>query len=230
MWKNPFAELEKREWVLWIVSVILVGLANILAGKIELVTIFGTFTGVTALVFLARGNVWGQILTIVFSILYAIVSFKQRYYGEMITYLAMTMPMAILSVFSWLRNPFENGKSEVKIHTLTTKEKIMMPISAVVTTAVFYFILKYFNTANLLFSTVSVTTSFAASYLTFYRSCYYALAYAANDVVLIILWVLASIADIVYLPMVVCFGVFLVNDIYGFKTWKNRKKLQTKSV
>lgn len=230
MWKNPFAELEKREWVLWIVSVILVGLANILAGKIEPVTIFGTFTGVTALVFLARGNVWGQILTIVFSILYAIVSFEQRYYGEMITYLAMTMPMAILSVFSWLKNPFENGKSEVKIHTLTTKEKIMMPISAIVTTAVFYFILKYFNTANLFFSTVSVTTSFAASYLTFYRSCYYALAYAANDVILIILWVLASIADIVYLPMVVCFGVFLVNDIYGFKTWKNRKELQTKSV
>lgn len=230
MWKNPFSELEKREWVLWIASVILVGLANILAGKIEPVTIFGTLTGVTALVFLARGNVWGQILTIIFSILYAIVSFEQRYYGEMITYLAMTMPMAILSVFSWLRNPFESGKSEVKIHTLTIKEKIMMPILAIVTTAIFYFILKYFNTANLFFSTVSITTSFAASYLTFYRSCYYALAYAANDVVLIILWVLASITDIVYLPMVVCFGVFLVNDIYGFKTWKKRKELQTKSV
>ena len=56
----------------------------------------------------------GQILTVIFSILYAIASWQCRYYGEMITYLGMTMPIAVLSIVSWIRHPYEKGGSEVK--------------------------------------------------------------------------------------------------------------------
>ena len=93
-------------------------------------------------------------------------------------------------------------------------------------TGIFYFILKYFNTANLIPSTISVTTSFVAVYLTFRRSPYFALAYASNDIVLIILWILASIYDAKYISVVVCFVAFLVNDIYGFVNWCKMKKRQ----
>ena len=86
-------------------------------------------------------------------------------------------------------------------------------------TVLFYFILKYFNTSNLLISTLSITTSFIASYLTMRRSRFYALAYSLNDIVLIILWVLASIDNIEYISMVTCFIAFLINDIYGFINW-----------
>ena len=75
-----------------------------------------------------------------------------------------------------------------------------MWLLALVVTVLFYFILKALNTANLFFSTLSITTSFVASYLTFLRSPYYAIGYSANDVVLIILWILASVEDISYLP------------------------------
>ena len=50
-------------------------------------------------------------------------------------------------------------------------------------TAGFYFILKFFNTANIVPSTISVKKSFLAVYLTFRRSPYFSLAYAANDIV-----------------------------------------------
>ena len=100
-----------------------------------------------------------------------------------------------------------------------------MLLTAVVT-ALFYFILEYFNTANLFFSTVSVTTSFAAVYLTFRRSPYFALIYALNDIVLIILWVYASLSDITYLSVVICFLMFLINDIYGFVSWLKMEKKQ----
>ena len=72
-------------------------------------------------------------------------------------------------------------------------------------------------------STLSVTTSFVAVYLTFRRSPYFALAYAANDIVLIVLWVLASISDVRYVSVIVCFIAFLVNDIYGFINWHRMK-------
>ena len=97
---------------------------------------------------------------------------------------------------------------------------------AFIVTVIFYFVLRYFNTANLVPSTLSVTTSFIAVYLTFRRSPYFALAYAMNDVVLIVLWILASITDISYLSVVICFVVFFVNDMYGFINWRRMEKKQ----
>ena len=90
----------------------------------------------------------------------------------------------------------------------------------------FYFVLDYFDTANMLPSTVSIATSFLAVYLTFRRSPYFALAYAANDVVLIILWTLAALEDISYISVIICFAMFLVNDLYGYISWKRMEKRQ----
>jgi nicotinamide riboside transporter PnuC len=71
-----------------------------------------------------------------------------------------------------------------------------------------------------------VTTSFIAVYLTFRRSPYFALAYAANDVVLIVMWTMAAAEDMRYLSVVICFLMFLVNDLYGFASWKRMEKRQ----
>lgn len=223
---NPFAGMKKREWCLWIVSLIVVAVSNILAGKADPVTISATLIGVTALIFLARGDVWGQILTVVFSILYAITSYRFHYYGEMVTYLGMTAPIALFSIVTWLKNPYGEGKNEVKISRMSRKQIVLMAVLSVAVTAIFFFILKALNTPNLLISTISVTTSFLAVFLSFYRSSYYALAYAGNDVVLIVLWVLASMENIAYLPMIACFAMFLINDLYGYISWKKREKIQ----
>ena len=103
-----------------------------------------------------------------------------------------------------------------------------MTVTALVT-AVFYFILAHFHTANIIPSTLSVTTSFVAVYLTFRRSPLFALAYAANDVILIVLWVLASASDIRYISVVVCFVAFFVNDIYGYLSWQKMKVRQSEN-
>lgn len=223
---NPFKNLKKREWFLWLFSFAVVAVSNVITGKTEPVTLLGTLTGVTALIFMAKGDVWGQILSVVFSIMYAISSYKMRYYGEMITYLGMTMPISALSVITWLKNPAEKGKNVVKIHKLTKWQKVMAVVFTFSVTWIFYFILKAFNTANLFFSTISITTSFLAAYLSVYRNSYYAVAYAANDVVLIILWILATMQDVAYFPIIICFVMFLINDLYGFICWKKREKKQ----
>ena len=101
-----------------------------------------------------------------------------------------------------------------------------MWILTIVVTVVFYFVLDAFHTANIVPSTISVMTNFVAVYLTFRRSPFFALGYAANDVVLIVLWLLASIADARYISAVVCFAAFLINDIYGFLSWRKMKERQ----
>lgn len=220
----------KTEIFLWCGSVILILSSFCIFDKENFMTLAASLIGVTSLIFNAKGNPFGQFLMVIFSILYGIISFSFAYYGEMITYLGMTGPMALFALISWLRNPYKGKKSEVAVNRIGCKETVFMLILAVVVTVIFYFILSFFNTANILPSTLSVTTSFIAVYLTFRRNPYFALAYAANDIVLIILWIMAALTDISYISVIICFVVFLVNDIYGFLSWLRMEKRQNSDI
>ena len=220
----------KFEIGFWNSSVLIIVATFIIFEEKDYLTLIASLIGATFLILNAKGNPLGQFLTIVFSLLYGIISYRFDYYGEMITYLCMSMPIATIALISWLKNPYKGNKSEVVVNNISKKETVFMTILATIVTIIFYYILKYFNTANLIPSTLSITTSFLASYLTFRRSPYYALFYAANDIVLIVLWVLASITDISYLSVVICFIVFLVNDLYGFINWKRMEKRQKNNM
>jgi len=221
--KNYFSQ---TEIALWSVSVFLITVFFVLFDRENYLTFIASLIGVTSLIFNAKGNPIGQLLMILFSLLYGIISYSFLYYGEMITYLGMTMPMAVFALISWLKNPFDKSRSEVAVNRLRKTEVVFMWILTAVITVIFYYILAYFQTANLLPSTLSVSTSFLAVYLTFRRSPYFAIAYSANDVILIILWILASAEDVRYISVVVCFIAFLFNDIYGFINWKRMEKRQ----
>lgn len=225
--KRLFTYFSREEILLWCLSVVSIVLSFCVFDRENLLTLAASLIGVTSLIFNAKGNPFGQLLMVVFSLLYGIISFTFAYYGEMITYLGMTMPMAVFSLISWLRNPYNGNWAEVKVNSISKKETVLMWIAALVVTVLFYFILEMFRTANILPSTLSVTTSFLAVYLTFRRSPYYAIAYAANDIVLIVLWVLASLTDPRYISVVVCFAAFLINDLYGFISWRRMKERQS---
>ena len=154
------AYFRTEEIILWCSSVGLIILAFLMFDRESYMTVTASLIGVTSLIFNAKGNPVGQFLMVVFSLLYGVISYSFAYYGEMITYLGMTMPMAVVV------------------------------------------------------------------YLTIKRSPYYAVAYAANDIVLIVLWSLASIEEIRYLSVVVCFAAFFANDIYGFVSWRRMEKRQ----
>ena len=216
----------KGELALWLSSVALILVSFFLFDGESYMTLTASLIGVTSLIFNAKGNPFGQLLMVVFSLLYGIISHTFAYYGEMLTYLGMTMPMAVFALIAWLRHPYQGNHAQVQVNRLSRKEMVWMWLLTGIVTAVFYFVLAYFDTANIIPSTISVTTSFLAVYLTFRRSPYFALAYAANDVVLIVLWVLATRTDGRYLSVVVCFAAFLVNDLYGFVSWLQMERQQ----
>lgn len=147
--KRLVGYFSKGELCLWGASVVLIVGSFCAFDRENFLTLAASLIGVTSLIFNAKGNPFGQVLMVLFSLLYGIISYMFSYYGEMLTYLGMTMPMAV-----------------------------------------------------------------------------FALGYTANDVVLIVLWVLASLADARYVSVVVCFAAFLVNDLYGFVSWQKMKKRQ----
>ena len=226
---NPFVRLTKFEWTLWISSMLVVTFSFLLGGTMGVLSFVASLLGVTALIFIAKGDVTGQFLVVIFALLYALVSWQERYYGEMITYVCMSAPAAVVAIISWLRHPFEkNNHAEVEVNRIKRVEWLFLCGLTVIVTVVFYFILEVFGTAQLAVSTLSVATSFFAAYLTFRRSPFYALAYTLNDIVLIVLWVLSSIHDSSYFSMVACFSMFLFNDLYGFFNWLRMEKKQKK--
>lgn len=224
--KRLLSYFTKTERLLWCCSAGTVLLSFCLFDRESYSSLAASLIGVTSLIFNAKGNPIGQCLTILFSLLYALISYTCAYYGEMATYLGMTAPMAILALISWLRNPYEGNRGQVKVNHIPRGEYLVLCGITALVTVLFYFILAYFHTANLIPSVISVTTSFIAVYLTFRRSPYYAIGYAANDLVLIVLWTLASLEDIRYSSVTICFVVFLANDIYGFVSWKQMERQQ----
>jgi nicotinamide mononucleotide transporter PnuC len=216
----------KAEIILYLSSLTLITLSFLIFDRSNYLSLLASLVGATSLIFCSKGNPIGEALIIVFSLLYAYISYSYAYYGEMITYLGMSAPMAIFALVSWLKNPYNGNKSEVRVNKISAKEGVFLVFLTALVTVVFYFILGFLGTSNLLISTVSVTTSFFAVYLTARRSAYYALAYAFNDLVLIILWIMATIDNLSYVSVIVCFVAFLANDLYGFYNWRRMERRQ----
>ena len=220
---NYFTKAEK---ILWVSSTLMILASFLISQQSGILGLISSLIGITALILCAKGNPFGQVLMIIFCCIYTYISYTFSYYGEMITYACMTLPMAVFSLVSWLRHPYKGNKAEVKVNSIKGKEYAFLIVLDIVVTVVFYFILRYFDTANLFLSTLSITTSFGAAYLTMRRSPHYALWYVANDIVLILLWTMAAMKDISYISVIICFVAFLANDIYGFISWKKMQKRQ----
>ena len=222
-----FPRFSRLDLTLWGASVLLILLSFFLFSASGPLTLTASLLGVTSLIYCAKGHPFGQVLMLVFSVLYGILSYSAAYYGEMLTYLGMTAPMAAFSLVSWVRNPSQGNRAQVAVAQLHPREAWLLPLLTAAVTVLFYYVLRAFDTAQLAVSTLSVATSFVAAYLTFRRSPYYALAYAANDLVLVVLWALAARNDPSSLSVLLCFAIFLVNDLYGFVSWKRMQRQQS---
>ncbi|MDE7389994.1 MAG: nicotinamide riboside transporter PnuC [Lachnospiraceae bacterium] len=228
--KKKYFNLTKTDITLWGISAALIIVSFFIFGKDGYLTLTASLIGITSLIFNAKGNPIGPLLSVVFSVMYGIISYTFSYYGEMATYLGMTAPMSVFSLISWLKNPFDGSCAEVKVKRISKRECVFMVLLTAAVTVSFYFVLSALNTANLVPSVISVATSFLAVYLTFRRSPYFAAAYAANDIVLIIMWAMAATTDISYVSVIICFVTFLANDIYGLVSWLKMQQRQEKSV
>ncbi len=220
-----FCDFSRLEWLLWLGGMGGILFSFWLSPAKDLLSTAGSLIGVTALIFLAKGRVAGHVLGFIFSLFYAAVSFFHSYYGEMITYLGMGAPIALMSALEWAKNPYQNTAT-VKIRPVTKKQVALIFLLCLPVTGILGVLLDLLGTENLVVSTISVITSFFADALCLLRSPYYALAYAVNDVVLIVLWGVELARDSSCLPTLICFVIFLINDLYGFYNWKRMMKQQ----
>lgn len=218
-------KLTKFETCLCLVSVLVIVIGFCFAQEKDVLNLVSSLIGVTSLIYIAKGNLFGEILSLIFGILYAYISYQNRLFSELITYGFMYVPLTIATIVTWFRHPYKDEKT-VEITKTSFKQLLLIVLLGFIVTIIFYFLLKYLNTPSLYVSTFSILTSFIASALVILRSPYYALAFALNDIVLIILWTISTISNVQNITILLCFIVFFFNDIYGFIAWNNRFKKQ----
>ena len=63
---NPFADLSRFELLLWLASVAVIAAASLLAPETDYFNMFVSLLGVTSLIFISKGYVFGQVLTVFF--------------------------------------------------------------------------------------------------------------------------------------------------------------------
>lgn len=224
--KNLLKNMPRIELLVWAASSLLILISFLVIKDKSPMVLLTALVGVAALTFVVRGSIMGQLLLIVFSVLYSVVACGEHYYGEMVTFAFMQIPVSMYTVVKWGKEPYkEHSAAVVEMNPL---KLLFTFVAAAIVTLIMFFILKHFNTPQLVVSTLSIAASFIALSLTVLHSPHYSFAFAINDILMIILWVVATVGThytphLCYIPLLICLITFLANDIYGVVEWQNMK-------
>lgn len=215
------------EYCLVIIGLVLT-LAVSIIFKGNIFAILTSLIGVMGVFFNAKGNIIGAVLLTLQSIFYAIISFSSALYGEVIIYLVLVMPMKLFGVFEWIKNRSKEDKLVVNINKLSYKEHLVVFALSAVLFVGSYFLLKTFNTASLVLSTVSVVTCIMEIYYNLRREKFSCVVALINNIVVILMWlfVVLQTGDLSVLSIIVCSLINSISNTYGFFVWRKLYKKQ----
>ena len=120
--KKIFPTFTKFEIFLLIFSLFTISSTFFIFDGKNYLAMIASLVGAIAIIFCAKGNPIGQGLFIIFGLLYGYISITYAYWGEMLTYLGMSVPMAIYSLITWLKNPYNDNQAEVKVSIIKRKD------------------------------------------------------------------------------------------------------------
>lgn len=223
-----------KDWTKFEIKFLIIGLIlSILSAVIfhgKLVEVLYTSTYFITALLMSKGKVESYGISFVSVFFYAIVSYNQGYYGELIITIFLTLPLAIVGIISWIRNQ-DIDKGVIIVNTLSKKEIYLVILSQIFLFSVYYSMLKAFQTELLMLSTISLITSVLAAYFEARRSEMAMFCYAANDFTIILLWLVPIInGQISLITVLVGPLLLLVNDFYGVYNWSKIKKEQSANL
>ena len=208
-------------------SIVMVIISGIYS-KSNLLTIFAALSGITTALLLSKGKSIGQMSGIISCTLYLIISFKNSYYGEVLIYVLLKIPMYIMGTLSWLKHK-DKKTNTVSVNDINKKEWLMISLASILTFIVMYYLLRAFNTSELLISTISVVIGLIATYLLFRRSKYGFIFYVVGDIILMMLWGAPILkGNLTLLPMLINPIINMINDSYGIYNWRKLERIQKK--
>jgi len=221
--KKLFKDWTKFEIFLLLSSIAIIIFLGVFC-KSTILTIICSITGILCALMQAKGKIMSQFIGLVLVVLYSILSFENKYYGEVLIYIFIMLPLFVSGIISWIKN-VDKETNIVNENELLKKEWIILTTISIILFIGLYYLLKYFNTSQLFVSTLSMVTSLFATYLVARRSKYGFLFYIGNDIILFILWGMPVIyGQLILIPMLISPLIYFINDSYGWISWNRRAK------
>lgn len=226
--KEFFKKLNWFERIFPIFAIVALIVSFLVFKEKNWLSLISSLAGVVAFFCTAKGFFLAPFMSIVQSIFYLILSISQHYYGEMILG-GFYILFSLATIFTWLKNRNKEDKSFVQVNKITKIEGILiLPISALIGVGCYY-MLRAFGTSELLTSTLSMVASLSASYLVLRRSSLYAIGYIINDIIVVVLWCFTiKNVGLEFLPTILGYALYFVNDVYALINWKLMERKQRK--
>ena len=184
-----------------------------------------SIVGIVSMFFFSKGFVIAPILGVIYDAFYIAVAATQRFWGEVIIFAGIMLPVELASIFNWFKNKNKDNPALVTSNKISKKEWFILGSVIIASTVGLFFVLQALGTNQLVINTLSLAANGAGVYLMFRRNKYYSLAYCIDDLVSIVLWAMAvATAGVQFLPSLVCMISFALIDFYGFVVWTKKDK------
>ena len=223
--KKYFKDWKLFEKIILSLSLLIILIVGIIF-KSDFFTLFTALTAVSTTMLLAKGKKEAYILYLICILLYIYVSYSNRYFGEVILYIFLILPMCISSLITWIRHPNKETNT-VEVNLITKKERSIVYLLILPLSFCLYYLLRAFNTNELLVSVFTFICSLLANYYQIRRNKMSFYFYIIEDVSLLILWIIPIInGNLSLLPLIINSTFNLISDSYGIYNWKKLEEKQ----
>ncbi len=187
--------------------------------KDSIIAIIAALTGCLAAIFTGKAKLGAFFFGFINSILYAYISYKYQYYGEVMVKLFVFIPLNIIGFFSWKRH-FDNYYNETTKRRLPLKAAILLLIFTTIVTVIYGFILRELDGALPFVDGVTTILATVALVLCVKRFCEHWILWIITNCINIYLWVAPFLAGTGKPIAVLLMWIFyLINSIVMYVRW-----------
>ena len=214
-----------KKWeVLWLLSTTAIILGLSIYWKDSIIGIGAALTGVWCVILTGKGKLSCFWFGMVNTILYAIVAWQAKYWGEVMLNLIYYLPTNFIGLYMWSKN-MDNSTDEVIKKRLSLKGSIIAYGSLVIATLVYGYILKIMNGTLPFVDSLSTVFSVFAQFLCLKRYMEQWILWIIVNTVAVGMWIYAFVNKTGDMATVLMWLVFLISGIIMLIKWlKDSKK------
>ncbi len=191
--------------------------------------IVASITGVICVILCGMGRVSNYLFGTVNVVLYAIVAWKAKYYGDVMLNLLYYFPTNILGWVVWKKHIDEESNTVYK-RRMTIKQDILLLLISAVGVLGYGYVLRLLG-GNLPFvDSMSTVLSVIAQILMIKRFMEQWVIWIVVDVVSVIMWVVALFTEGASIAVLLMWSVYLLNAIIMFIKWLKESKNQPEII
>lgn len=226
MKRNSLKEILKNEltgwkkWeVLWLVTACVVITALSIYWHDTVMGIISATTGVACVVCTGKGKLSSYLFGVINTLLYSIIAFKAKYYGEVMLNVLYYFPMQFYGAYVW--NSHMNKEThEVYKRKMEPKKRLLLLAVLALATYGYGLILKRMGGELPFVDSFSTVSSVIAMIITIWMYMEQWILWIAVDVVTVVMWAVAFAKGNDSVATLLMWIVYLGNAFIMFFKWK----------